>query len=52
MDASFKYEPLNPEKNEIRLISIAPSLPPNDLKGRLFHVTLNQAPKYHALSYW
>jgi hypothetical protein len=33
------------------LISIAPGLPSDDLKGRLFHVTLDQAPKYDALSY-
>ena len=51
MESSFKYKPLNLDKDEIRLISITPDWRSPDLVGHLFHVPLNEAPRYEALSY-
>jgi Heterokaryon incompatibility protein (HET) len=54
---AFEYEPLDSSENEIRVIRFVSrekhlregfSLP---LKIELFHVSLNSAPRYHALSY-
>lgn len=50
-NSSFKYKPLNLDKDEIRLISITPAWRSPELVGRLFHVPLNKAPRYEALSY-
>lgn len=52
MDGTFEYKPLDLSKNEIRLISISPASWASDkLEGRLFHVPLEEAPPYEALSY-
>ncbi|KAH6678549.1 heterokaryon incompatibility protein-domain-containing protein [Halenospora varia] len=52
MDGTFEYKPLALSKNEIRLISIAPAgWASDELEGRLFHVSLEEAPPYEALSY-
>src|SRR5436190_11372073 len=47
----FEYHPLDLEKNEIRLISISPGRPSDNLEGHIFHVSLDEEPKYDALSY-
>jgi Heterokaryon incompatibility protein (HET) len=51
--ARLRYLPLDAENNEIRLLSIAPGLPVDDVKCKLFHVSMDdpRRPSYQALSY-
>jgi hypothetical protein len=47
MNEPFKYQPLDLSNDEIRLLSISVGR----FEGHLFHVPLNKAPEYEALSY-
>lgn len=47
-----EYEPLDPAKDEIRLLRVKPPAQPDDpIDCRLFHSSLASAPPYRALSY-
>lgn len=49
---SFQYHPLDPSKNEIRLLRISPALNSDGpIRCHLFHTSLDTAPPYQALSY-
>ena len=45
------YTPLNPHKREIRLTTIKPGTQPEPIRCDLSYVSLNDTPKYEALSY-
>lgn len=47
---SYQYGPLDPEKNEIRLLRLRYS-PDEAIHCELFHTSIDNAPPYHALSY-
>ncbi|TVY83343.1 Heterokaryon incompatibility protein 6 OR allele [Lachnellula suecica] len=51
MDTSFKYESLDLSKDEIRLVVIEAGHSTEPLTGRIFNVSLDEAPQYEALSY-
>ncbi|KAE8339241.1 hypothetical protein BDV24DRAFT_78158 [Aspergillus arachidicola] len=48
---AFPYEPLDPAKHEIRLFELWPGKPGSKVVGRLFHVSLDDNPRFEALSY-
>ncbi|PIG81148.1 hypothetical protein AARAC_007927 [Aspergillus arachidicola] len=48
---AFPYEPLDPAKHEIRLFELWPGKPGSKVVGRLFHVSLDENPRFEALSY-
>lgn len=47
----FEYRPVNYSNNEIRLIHLAPGQDADPIRCKLIHVSLNEQPTYHALSY-
>jgi len=47
---TYQYKPLDPEKNEIRLLRMRYA-PGNSILCEIFHTTVENAPPYHALSY-
>jgi hypothetical protein len=47
----FEYQPLNYSNNETRLIHLAPGQDVDPIRCKLVHVSLNDQPTYHALSY-
>lgn len=47
----YNYKPLNPEKNEIRLLELFPAAEPSKIKARLFSHSLDDLSIYDALSY-
>jgi hypothetical protein len=47
----YKYKPLDPEKNEIRLLELFPAAEPSKIKARLFSHSLDDPSIYDALSY-
>lgn len=49
----FHYRSLNPDINEIRLVTILPPLPTREVEIEccLSHAPLHEAPAYEALSY-
>ncbi|GAW24146.1 hypothetical protein ANO14919_137270 [Xylariales sp. No.14919] len=48
---AFPYRPLIPARNEIRLLEVLPARPDSRVTARLFHVSLDDAPHFDALSY-
>jgi hypothetical protein len=54
MAASYQYQPLDRSNREIRLIKLLPrniSSLGREISCEIFHVSLNDNPSYHALSY-
>lgn len=49
--SSYRYEPLDLSKNEIRLLELAPGTWDSPIAGRLFAVSLDDNPDFDALSY-
>lgn len=47
----YKYGPLHPAKNQIRVLRICPGQPSDDLRCIMDHITLDQPAAYQALSY-
>lgn len=47
----YKYEPLNRERNEIRLLELFPATESNKIKARLFSHSLDDLSIYNALPY-
>ncbi len=47
----YKYKPLYPEKNEIRLLELFPGAEPSKIRTRLFTHSLDDVSIYDALSY-
>ncbi|KAI1179073.1 heterokaryon incompatibility protein-domain-containing protein [Nemania sp. FL0916] len=47
----FQYRALIPARHEIRLLELLPGKPNSRVKARLFHVSLDDAPHFDALSY-
>lgn len=45
------YEPLNTLKNEIRLLDVLPDDPSGIICCKVFNVSLDEAPEFHAVSY-
>jgi hypothetical protein len=47
-----RYDPLDPDQDEIRLLRVKPSSQPDEpIECELFHTCLSSAPRYCALSY-
>ncbi|KAH8767593.1 heterokaryon incompatibility protein-domain-containing protein [Hyaloscypha finlandica] len=49
--SSYRYKPLDTQKNEIRLLTIEPLTPVSLIKCQIQTVSLDNAPPYQALSY-
>lgn len=49
--STFKYKLLNIKRNEIRLLKLESPREPGEIRGRLLSVSLDDHPKYEALSY-
>jgi hypothetical protein len=47
----FRYEPLDPSVDSIRLLELEPAENPQILRCRIIHVPFRNRPKYEALSY-
>ncbi|KAF7551892.1 hypothetical protein G7Z17_g4709 [Cylindrodendrum hubeiense] len=47
----FQHQPLDPEKRQIRLFELSPGKPGSRISGKLIHVSLNDNPRFEALSY-
>ena len=47
----FKYSPLDPTVDSIRLVVLEPGNPPNEIRCHIRHVTFRARPKYQAISY-
>ena len=47
----YSYKPLDPAKNEIRLLRISSGQQFNELRCTIEHVSLDESPSYEALSY-
>ena len=45
------YTPVNSHKREVRLVTIKSGTPPEPIQCNLSYVSLNDTPKYEALSY-
>lgn len=45
------YTPVNSQKREIRLVTIKSGEPPEPIQCNLSYVSMNDTPKYEALSY-
>ncbi|KAL6865553.1 hypothetical protein ACO1O0_001647 [Amphichorda felina] len=48
---AFQYQPLDPLKREIRLLELAPGKPDSRIAAHIFNVSLDDSPKFEALSY-
>src|SRR5579862_3989048 len=51
MASQHPYQPLNPDKPEIRLVILAPGSGTDEIRCDLQHVSLDDNPKYSAVSY-
>ncbi|KAI0411467.1 heterokaryon incompatibility protein-domain-containing protein [Xylaria grammica] len=49
--SAFRYQALIPARYEIRLLEVLPARPDSRVTARLFHVSLDDAPHFDALSY-
>jgi hypothetical protein len=49
--SKFEYSPLNPTRNEIRLLRLLPDSDIRSIKCTIFHAALDGHPQYGALSY-
>lgn len=47
----FQYQPLDHSKRQIRLLELSPGNPGSRISARLIHVSLDDNPRYDALSY-
>ncbi|CZR51400.1 uncharacterized protein PAC_01275 [Phialocephala subalpina] len=47
----YKYQPLSPERNEIRLLKLIPAPPRGEVVIEVFHADATSNPEYEALSY-